>query len=143
MNVREIKQEDNLLETVNELLKFDSEDERIEFKAIAIQLDILAEVSKLMIHDNITRKELADKLGKSKSFVSQLFSGDKLLNLKMIAKLQEIFNAKFESSFKDYSVYTKKTNFSKTDYKTDDYNKAANLIFNIKTGKNIEPLKAA
>jgi len=65
---------------------------------------------------NISRTELAVKLKKSKSFVSQLFSGDKALNLKMIAQFQEIFDAKFIPSFKDYSEYLVTRNFSKSIY---------------------------
>ncbi len=138
-----VRDNENLLENVNDLLIFDTEDERIEFKAIAIQLDILAEVNNLMKQNSITRKELADKLGKSKSFVSQLFSGDKMLNLKMLAKLQEILGAKFQSSFREYSSFNKRSTFSKSDYKNDDYNQLTNLIFDMKTGKRLDLLKAA
>lgn len=107
---------DLMIKELGEALKFENEEERIELKASFIQLEILEEIDKLMKGKNITRTELAGKLKKSKSFVSQLFSGDKALNLKMIAQFQEIFNAKFIPSFKDYSEYLKTKDIGKEAY---------------------------
>jgi len=76
-----------------------------------------------MEEKNISRTELAAKLKKSKSFVSQLFSGDKALNLKMIAQFQEIFNAKFIPSFKDYSEFSSSKKYNKNDYINNNYKK--------------------
>ena len=104
------------LKKIEELLKFENEEDRIDVKASFIQLDILSEVKKVMKEKNISRTELAEKLKKSKSFVSQLFSGDKALNLKMIAQFQEIFNAKFIPGFKDYSEYILEKQISKKDF---------------------------
>lgn len=104
------------LNKLAELLKFENEIDRIDVKASFIQLDILEEVKKIMKEKNISRTELAKKLKKSKSFVSQLFSGDKALNLKMIAKFQEIFDAKFIPAFKNYSEYISEKQISKKDF---------------------------
>lgn len=97
---------DELMAEFGEFVSSSSDKERIETKALFIQLDILDEVKKMMKSSNLSRKELADKLDKSASFVSQLFSGDKKLNLKIIAQFQEIFDAKFVPLFKDYSEYS-------------------------------------
>jgi len=114
---------DLMLKELEEALKFENEDERIELKASFIQIDILKEINTLMEEKNISRTELAKKLKKSKSFVSQLFSGDKALNLKMIAQFQEIFNAKFISQFKDYSEYLVTRDFNKSIYIRNNENK--------------------
>ena len=113
MNAKEKKKIDLMIKELEEALSFENEEDRIEVKASFIQIDILKEVKILMEEKNISKTELARKLKKSKSFVSQLFSGDKALNLKMIAQFQEIFNAKFIPSFKDYSEYLKAKSLSK------------------------------
>lgn len=116
MNSSNSKKIDLLMEEFQEFLKFDNDEDRIDVKASFVQLDILAEVKKIMKEKNISRTELADKLKKSKSFVSQLFSGDKALNLKMIAQFQVIFDAKFVPTFKDYSEYILENQISKKNF---------------------------
>lgn len=116
MTAKKGKKVNNAFDELAELLSFKDDEERIDVKASFIQLDILDEVKKIMKEKNISRTELAEKLKKSKSFVSQLFSGDKALNLKMIAQFQEIFDAKFIPSFKDYSEYLTTKDFSKNIY---------------------------
>ncbi len=130
MNAKEKKKIDLMIKELEEALKFENDEDRIEVKASFIQLDILDEVKKLMEEKNISRTELAKKLKKSKSFVSQLFSGDKALNLKMIAQFQEIFNAKFIPAFKDYSEYTQVKKYSKNNYEKNNYEKIT-PIFNL------------
>lgn len=116
MNAKEKNKIDLMIKELENALKFENEEERIDVKASFIQLDILAEVKKIMKEKNISRTELAEKLKKSKSFVSQLFSGDKSLNLKMIAQLQEIFDAKFIPAFKDYSEFILEKQISKNNF---------------------------
>ena len=48
--------------------------------------------------------ELAKKLGVSPSYVSQLFSGDKLINYPTLAKLQRIFNIRFKLDIKNKEI---------------------------------------
>lgn len=130
---------DDLMKDFEEFLSSKDDRERIETKASFIQLDILDEVKLLMKEKNISRTQLAKKLSKSKSFVSQLFSGDKALNLKMIAQFQEIFNAKFIPSFKDYSEIIKSNNFTKDKFMNDkDYVKDNPVILNISDYSEIE-----
>lgn len=121
----------SMIKELDKALKFENEEDRIEVKASFIQMDILDEVRKLMEERKISRTELAKRLNKSKSFVSQLFSGDKALNLKMIAQFQEIFNVKFIPTFKDYSEYSSAVKFHKDDYTNSNYRKVT-PVFNLK-----------
>lgn len=107
---------DTLLQQLQKALKSQSVEEKLELRAIEIQLDIMAQVSTLLEERKMSRKEFADKMGKSKSFISQLFSADKMLNLKMIAQIQDIFQVKFESSFTAFADLKKKQNFSIEDF---------------------------
>lgn len=134
------------LKKLEELLKFENEEDRIDVKASFIQLDILDVVKSLMKEKNISRTELAEKLKKSKSFVSQLFSGDKALNLKMIAQFQEIFDAKFVPSFKYYSEYALEKQISKKNFlkaSQDEGWKKVAPIYDINTQEILGDLEAA
>ncbi|HQF43250.1 MAG TPA: helix-turn-helix transcriptional regulator [Ignavibacteriaceae bacterium] len=126
---------DAKIQKLNDLLAFKSSEDKLNFKAIAIQLDILAEVDNIMQERKISRKELADKLGKSKSFISQLFSGDKMLNLKMIAQLQEILECKFQPAFKSYSKPSNKINLPNEDFTEKKYKPVPINIFTVQEGK--------
>lgn len=81
------------------LFSFKNEKERINFMADRIQLDILARMSDIMKKKNISRSDIAEKLNVSKSFVSQLFSCDKRLNLKTLARLEKVLGADFHGDF--------------------------------------------
>lgn len=43
----------------------------------------------------MTKRELAEKLHVSASFITQLFNGDKVLNFELLAKIQNIFKFDF------------------------------------------------
>ena len=81
------------------LFAFENDKERINFMADRIQLDILASVADIMKQKGITRSDIAKKLTVSKSFVSQLFSCDKRLNLKTLARLEQILGTEFHGAF--------------------------------------------
>jgi transcriptional regulator with XRE-family HTH domain len=87
------------------LLKFDNDEEKLDFEIDVINLKLISEIKKLMDKHDINKTELAEKLGTSKSYITQLFSGDKILNLKFLAKLQRIFNVQFKGYFDDIHQY--------------------------------------
>lgn len=74
----------------------ESDKAKLEFEAKMIHLDFIAKLQELMEVKNINnKKELADLLETSPSFVTQLFSGEKLINLKLLAKLQRVLDIKY------------------------------------------------
>ncbi len=73
-----------------------TKEDKIQFEAEKIHLDLVFLVKEMMEQQGINRKQLAEKLGISPSYLTQLFTGDKLFNLKTIAKLQEVFDVKFK-----------------------------------------------
>lgn len=79
-------------------LSFQSDEERIEHEAQMISFRFVSEIATLMEENNpiINKKELANKIGTSSSFITQLFQGNKLLNFPTLAKIQDIFNITFE-----------------------------------------------
>ena len=85
--------------------------ERIEHSAQMIAFRMLSEVERLCEEKNINRTELAKMLGTSKSYITQLFRGHKLLNLTMAAKLELVFNIKFGITAQPVTYYPPSKNF--------------------------------
>jgi len=88
--------EDNMMK---KLLQFETDEQKLQFEAEMIHLDIVFQIIRKMEEKDMNKSELAQKLKTSKGYITQLFTGDKLLNLKTLAKLQRIFNAKFKIDF--------------------------------------------
>ena len=74
----------DLNKSIKEIFTFDNEEEKILFEAEQLSLDIIAEITNLMNEKNMNKSDLARELGVSKGYLTQLFSGSKLLNLKTI-----------------------------------------------------------
>lgn len=86
----------NLKNEFLDILLPKSDKEKLEFEAQMIHLDFISRLQELMKFKNINnKKELADLLETSPSFVTQLFSGEKLINLKHLAKLQRALDIKY------------------------------------------------
>ncbi len=49
-----------------------------------------------MEEQQLSKADLAKKLKTSKSYITQLFIGDKLINLSLLARIQTVFNVSFE-----------------------------------------------
>ena len=94
------------------LLKIKNDNEKIQLKAEMLHLDIMNEISQLMEKKSISKTQLADKLNVSKSYITQLFTGDKLINLKLLSQIQVIFDVSFtiqpKDNFKKYGSFDSK-----------------------------------
>lgn len=94
-----------------ELFK-ETKDEEIDSRAHIISLIFLSEAEKAMDSKGWTKKKLAQEIGTSASYLTQLFRGDRLLNLKTIARIENALNIRFE--FKASSI-TETKNYSEHD----------------------------
>lgn len=108
MNSKSESTFEELLNEAEELLGFKTKEDKRGFDKDVLQLEIMNEVERLMVSEGLSRKDLADKLGISKSFISQLFSCDKKLHFGLLAQLQEVFKCKLNFSFIPYSEYSSK-----------------------------------
>ncbi len=86
---------DNIEKAFQEILTPASYEEKIEDEARLIMARFLSEVEKKYKEKGWRRKDLAKKIGTSPSYITQLFRGTKLINLEMIAKMQDALNIKF------------------------------------------------
>ena len=82
-----------------DLFAFKSKDEENEHEAKMIMFRFLSELEKLN-GKPIKKKELAKALETSPSYITQLFRGDKLINLPTLAKIQNAFDFTFEITAK-------------------------------------------
>jgi len=84
-----------IMQELESLLSFNNENEKLELEAELLHLKFVGVIEELMEQENITKAELAEKLSTSKSYITQLFAGDKLLNIKTLVKLQHALNFSF------------------------------------------------
>ena len=96
-----------------DIFAFTSEEEKIDFEAEKIHLDIMHKVSQLMDKFNMNKTDLAKKLKVSNGYITQLFTANKILNLKTIAKIQQIFSIKFSFIIKSDLFDLEKMGYTK------------------------------
>ena len=73
-----------------------SQEDSIEINAQNISARFLSEIDKLCEERGLLKKDLAQHLNTSRSYITQLFRGDKLLNLLFISKIEDYFKITFE-----------------------------------------------
>ncbi|MFO7891025.1 MAG: helix-turn-helix transcriptional regulator [bacterium] len=71
-------------------------EDKIRRKAYLLMARFLSEVETVRIERNLKKKDIARMLGISASYLSQLYNGDKLLNLETLARLQEALDIRFD-----------------------------------------------
>lgn len=60
----------------------------------------LSEIEQLCEEKKMKKKDLAAAIGTSASYVTQLFNGDKLLNMATLAKIESFFSVRFDATVK-------------------------------------------
>jgi transcriptional regulator with XRE-family HTH domain len=78
-----------------DLIKKSDENVDIPFLAEMVMYRFLSEVERLTEERKMTRKELAQQIGTSASYITQLYRGNKLLNLTTIAKFEKALGITF------------------------------------------------
>lgn len=73
-----------------------SEKDQLELDTKILLARFLSEIQKLMDAQGMSKKELAAQIGTSPSFVTQLFCGDKIINLQTLAKIQQVYQVNFK-----------------------------------------------
>ncbi|MBL7691469.1 MAG: helix-turn-helix transcriptional regulator [Flavipsychrobacter sp.] len=75
--------------------KFEKEDDVKHLKQM-ISYRILGEVERITDERNILRNELAKILNVSPSYITQLYRGNKVVNLELLAQMEKKLNFRFE-----------------------------------------------
>ena len=86
---------EKMMNELEALLAFNDEKEKIELEATLLHLKFVKIIEEAMKQEGLSKKNLAEKLDTSKSYITQLFSGDKLLNMKTLARFEQMLNINF------------------------------------------------
>lgn len=107
------------------ILSFDNEQDQLEIEAKIIMAKFLENIQEVAAQKGLKKKDLAQKIGTSASYITQLYRGHKLLNLMTLAKLQRALDIEFEISIKKSEHIKNPVNeenievYSKTRYASD------------------------
>jgi transcriptional regulator with XRE-family HTH domain len=82
------------------ILSFDNEQDQLELEAKIIMAKFLEKVQEIATQKGLKKKDLAEKIGTSASYITQLYRGHKLLNLMTLAKLQRALDIEFDVAIK-------------------------------------------
>ena len=99
----------NSLTKLNQMLEFKSSNQKAKLEEELLSLKFIATIEELLEQNDVNRSDLANILDSSKSYVSQVFSGDKMINIRILAKIQRALNV----SFKLYAVDNNRFQFEK------------------------------
>lgn len=77
------------------LIKDMTEEDSIEIKASVLALQFLGLVDEKMKETGMKKKELADQIGTSVSYLTQLFRGDRKPSWEVLAKMSIVLELEF------------------------------------------------
>lgn len=99
MNTKSSNKELNKIKSdFDQLFAFDNQAEKNEADAKLLMAKFLSKIQEVSDAKGIKRKELAEMIGTSASYLTQLFRGHKIINLVTLAKIQDALDLKFEVS---------------------------------------------
>jgi transcriptional regulator with XRE-family HTH domain len=87
---------EKMVNELESLLSFNNKEEKLELEAELLHLKFMKVIEEAMKMDGISKAEIAGQLATSKSYITQLFSGDRLINMKTLARLQNVLDISFE-----------------------------------------------
>ncbi len=121
-----------LIKQFNKLNKFNNKQEEIANDAMMLHARVMQIVETVMHNKGWNKKTLAGKLGISQPYLTQLFLGDKMINLTMIAKIQHYLGINLRIEYSYGSLHCRQIeNFSRE--RKDPINKKASA----KNNKNL------
>ncbi len=71
------------------------------YEAIALSMAIGFELEEFIEERGISKQELAEAAGISPSYLSQVFSGDRLINISMLAGISQKYKVRFSFDIQD------------------------------------------
>lgn len=96
MNMKSLKRKNDYQEIDNFFEDILNTEEDFELSARILTAGILNDIKDISDSKNLTRKMLAEKIGTSASYLTQLYRGNKLLNFITLAKLKKALDIQIE-----------------------------------------------
>ena len=85
---------------LDEILSSLSTNDKYDIEAKLIMAQFINGILSVMESTKVSRKDLAEKIDTSASFITQIFKGTKSINFLALAKIQEALNIKFTVNVK-------------------------------------------
>ena len=79
-----------------DLLSFDTKEDLIERDKNRLHFKFLSGIEEIMEAKKMSKKDLATAIGTSASYITQLFRGNKMINLEMLAKIQQALEIDYD-----------------------------------------------
>jgi transcriptional regulator with XRE-family HTH domain len=89
---------DKLKDKLNSLMSSLSEEDVLDVDKRVLSARFLSEIQKCLDVEEISRKDFAKKMNTSASFITQLFTGNKVVSMEFLAKAQKELNIDFQIS---------------------------------------------
>lgn len=89
------KNNENMMDSLSDLFKPRSEEKETEHDSFMLMASFLSEIEAIQDKYKITRKELAERINITPSYLTQVFRGDKPLNFHTLAKIKRKLNLRF------------------------------------------------
>lgn len=97
MNTKKLNSTEEIRKEFQKLFK-KSPEEQVEHRAQMLSYIFLSLAQNAMDQKGWTRKKLAQEIGTSASYLTQLFRGDRLLNFKTVARIEAALGIRFDVS---------------------------------------------
>ena len=91
-----LKTKEEIKKSFDDLLGFKNEKEADAHNEYMLMFRFLSEVEGIMEEKDMTKKKLATLIGTSASYVTQIFNGNKIVNLDTLAKIERALDIKFD-----------------------------------------------
>ena len=91
-----LKNKKGIQKAFRSLLEPASMEEKLELETVILSARFLSAIEQVCQSRNILKKDLAQMIGTSPSYITQLFRGNKIINLETIARMQLALNIEFE-----------------------------------------------
>ncbi len=96
MKKKENKASKEIIQSYSNEINSLIEKHRVDINESLVSLRFLKELDFFMEEQNLAKKDLAEDLGVSRAFVSQLMSGTKKINVGFINRLEKKYNIEFK-----------------------------------------------
>ena len=101
-----LKNKKEIQQAFRETLTPATDKERIELETLMLMARFLSEIEKVCEERGLLKKDLAKMIGTSASYITQLFRGNKIINLETIAKIMLALDIQFDVKIKKKSDST-------------------------------------
>ena len=88
------------MNNTSRFLENQTQAEKDEISTLSLAQDFLVLFEQVMNEQKVSRKELAQRIGTSPSYVTQLFKADRVPNLEVIAKMKDRLGITFHIQLK-------------------------------------------